>query len=112
VFVSMRDHTWLIPADEDTARWAGELYVMRDDGARQHRITTTPRLDESAPRWSPGGTRVGYARRGYPFGTRLFQSNGDGTCPTAISRGKADTWYALLTWLPSKGSGERPLGCP
>jgi Tol biopolymer transport system component len=110
-FVSMRDHTGFVTADEDTDRYAGELYAMDANGSHQQRVTTTLRLDESSPRWSPGGTRIGFVRRGQAFTTRLFQINADGTCATAITHGRGDTSYNLPSWLPTGGSHEEPLRC-
>jgi Tol biopolymer transport system component len=110
-FVSMRDHTGFVTADEDTDRYTGELYAMDADGGHQQRLTTTPRLDESFPRWSPRGTRIAFVRRGQAFRTRIFQSNADGTCPTSITGGRDERWYNLPGWLPTPGSREHPLAC-
>jgi Tol biopolymer transport system component len=110
-FVSMRDHTGFVTADEDTDRYAGELYAMNADGSHQQRLTTTPRLDESLPHWSPGGTRIAFVRRGQAFRTRIFESNADGTCPTAVTGDRDARWYTLPAWLPTTGSREEPLTC-
>jgi Tol biopolymer transport system component len=112
VFQSTRDHTALITADSDTDRYAAELYVIDADGGNQRRLTSTRSLDESGPRWSPGGTRIGYTRRGESFDTRLFQINADGTCTTAINPARDDRWYNLLSWRPSDQSHEGALTCP
>jgi len=111
VFVSMRDHTGFVIADEDTDRYAGELYTMDADGGHQRRLTVTPRLDESLPRWSPHGVRIAFVRRGQAFTTRLFQINGDGTCTTAITGIDGDTSYDFPTWIPVGRAPERPLTC-
>ncbi len=110
-FVSTRDHTGFVTADEDTDRYAGELYEMDADGGHQRRVTTTPRLDEALPRWSPGGTRIAFVRRGQAFRTRLFQINADGTCPAAITGEHDERWYTLPSWLPARGAREAPLTC-
>jgi hypothetical protein len=88
---------------------------MHADGTHQHRSTRTPRLDESDPRWSPGGTRIAYVRRGQAFATQLFESNADGTCTKAITCAGDDArdapWYSLPAWLPASDARERPLRC-
>jgi Tol biopolymer transport system component len=111
-FSSTRDHTGLITADSDTDRYAAELYLMDADGGDQRRITTTRAFDESEPRWSPGGTRLGYTRRGRAFTTRIFEINADGTCTTAITPARDERWYTLLSWRPSDRENERALTCP
>lgn len=111
-FQSTRDHTGLVTADSDTDRYAAELYVMDADGGNLRRLTTTRALDESQPRWSPGGTRIGYTRRGRAFTTRVFQINADGTCTTAITPARDERSYSLLSWRPSDRENERALTCP
>jgi Tol biopolymer transport system component len=110
VFMSTRDRTHTITASSDTSRYAAELYVMDADGDNQRRLTTTPLFEESAPRWSPGGTRIAYDRRGDAYRTRLFQINADGTCPTAITPVHGNAWFSLPSWNASRGSPE-PLRC-
>jgi Tol biopolymer transport system component len=110
-FQSTRDHTALITADSDTNRYAAELYVMNADGGDQRRLTTTRSLDESGPRWSPGGTRIGYTRRGESFRTRLFQINADGTCTTAITAARDLRFYRLVSWQSSSRAHEDALDC-
>jgi Tol biopolymer transport system component len=112
VFMSTRDHTHTITAGSDTSRYAAELYLMDADGGHQRRLTTTPSLEESFPRWSPGGSRIAYERRGDAFRTRLFQVNADGTCPTAITPAHGSSWFSLPIWNASSDSPEPPLRCP
>jgi Tol biopolymer transport system component len=112
VFMSTRDRTRTITAGSDTSRYAAELYVMNTDGTQQHRLTRTPRLEEAAPRWSPGGTRIAYQRRGDAYRTRLFEINADGTCPTAITPANDTSWYSLPAWNTRHRAADSPMTCP
>lgn len=117
-FVSYRDHESVPGFDEPEA--VSELYVAAADGTGAHRITHTPHMQEGAPSWDPGGTRLAYLRSpGGGLGVfeqSIAESNADGTCvqsivpPPARHRG----WETLIgapTWVPGEGRAAEPLSC-
>jgi len=55
-----------------------EIYVMNADGSDQTRLTNTPSLAETAPGFSPDGTKIGYIAI-VAGQARLFLMNADGS---------------------------------
>jgi Tol biopolymer transport system component len=63
----------------------GELYVMDADGSHQTRLTRTDTISESAPTWSPDGTRIAYFREADERGSFIVTVGADGSCPVRIT---------------------------
>ena len=53
-----------------------DIYSMRTDGTDRRLLTRSRRLDEYAPAWSPGGTRIAYTRG---FERDVWVMNADGS---------------------------------
>jgi Tol biopolymer transport system component len=100
---------------------AADLYVAAADGSGARRISNTPHAGESAPSWSPGGTRLAY--RQSPSGSvsgvlneAIVESNADGSCAEAIALPPArhKGWKTLIgapAWVPGPGREPAPLSC-
>lgn len=117
-FVSYRDHESVPGFDEPEP--VSELYLAAADGTGAVRITHTPHMQEGAPSWDPGGTRLAYSRSPGgglgAFERRIVESNADGTCPQLVVlpplRHKG--WEMLIgtpTWVPGEGRAAGPLSC-
>jgi Tol biopolymer transport system component len=117
-FVSDRDEQGLLARGEDEEGFANELYVMDADGGEQKRVTRSDGLDESAPAWSPDGSRIAFAREGPArFAKQLMVVKADGSCPTALlgdagDRRVSTPWFFSPTWRPGRLTGKlAPLAC-
>lgn len=117
-FISYRDHESVSGFDGPEA--ASEVYVAAADGTGADRVTHTPHMQESAPSWGPGGTRIAYLRA--PGGllglleAGIVESNPDGTCPQVIDLPPPQHkgWGALIgapTWVPGVGREAGPISC-
>jgi Tol biopolymer transport system component len=86
VFTSRRDSPQDIPSNQREI----EIYVMGVDGTEQTRLTTHPHND-TAPKWTPDGTRIFFARSqpwaasGWTAESSLWQMNPDGTAQELIA---------------------------
>ena len=117
-FVSDRDEHGKLPRGEDEEAFANELYVMDADGGNQRRLTNSERLDETAPTWSPDGSRIAFAREGPArFNKQLMVVKRDGTCPTRLIGNAGNErigapWFFAPAWRPGRLTGElAPLAC-
>ncbi len=112
-FVSDRARNGTVATGEDEAAYANELYVMNADGQNARRLTYTNEQSESAPTWSPDGTRIAYERQDPRFTKIVAITNADGTCGTEIAAGpRGNLWYGKPAWRPGKAArGEGPLRC-
>jgi Tol biopolymer transport system component len=117
-FISYRDHESVSGFDGPEA--ASELYVAAADGTGAHRITHTPHMEEGAPSWDPGGTRLAYLRGPAAllgiFESGIVESNADGTCPQTFAPPSArhKGWETLIgspTWVPGVGREAGPISC-
>jgi Tol biopolymer transport system component len=104
----------------DEREGTSELYVANADGTDAHRVTHTPKLEESAPSWDPSGARIAYLRSpGGMFGLlkgKVVESNADGSCPLAIPtqrprRKGGRLWFGEPSWQPGPGRGAGPISC-
>jgi Tol biopolymer transport system component len=115
-FVSDRDEHGKHATGSDEEAFANELYVMDADGGNQRRLSKTESLDESAPAWSPDGSRIAFAREGPArFSDQLMVARADGTCSTRVIGDAADEeapWFSLPAWRPGRLAGDlAPLAC-
>lgn len=117
-FITYRDHESVPGFDKPEA--VSELYVAAADGTGAVRITHTPHMQEGAPSWDPGGTRLAYPRSpGGGFGVLeqgIVESNADGTCPQVLTTPppRHKGWETLIgapTWVPGEGRQAAPLSC-
>jgi Tol biopolymer transport system component len=76
-----------------------DLWVMRDDGSRPHRLTFTPRASEREPDWSPNGRLIAYMSNvaGLKTGqSAIYTMRADGTRKTRLtplgSRTRQPSW--------------------
>ena len=76
VFSSTRDYSGEVFGESYTS----ELYVMKDDGSGQARITDDPGIDQNAA-WSPDGTRIAFKRAACEFNciSHIFKLAPDGS---------------------------------
>jgi Tol biopolymer transport system component len=74
---------------------AGEIWTINPDGTAPRQVTSpTPPLSDSAPSWSPDGTRIAFAR-GNPccVARDIFVVNSDGSGERLLrSNGISPTW--------------------
>ncbi len=106
-FVTNRDHDGSIRTGEDESEYANELYVMNADGTGAERLTHSPELSELDPTWSPGGTRIAYARQAEGFTKTIAVINVDGSCGHEIAGDPTgEIWYTEPSW----GPGAAPEG--
>jgi WD40-like Beta Propeller Repeat len=116
-FISYRDHESVPGFDEREG--TSEVYVAAADGTGAHRVTETPKFEETAPSWDPSGERLGYLRS--PGGIlgivsgRVAESNADGSCtkvlPLPPRRKHGHTLAGEPTWWPGSERGAGPLSC-
>ena len=82
----------------------GELYVMNADGSTVVRLTNNA-VEESAPAWSPDGTRIAFVRTKscfYYCTSELFVMNADGTNERMLpSNGTTDVFNGDPSWAPN-----------
>ena len=70
---------------------AYEIYVMNADGTGATRLTNNGDIDDSAPTWSPDGTRIAFSsarsvRPGVDFNNvEIYVMNADGSNPTRVT---------------------------
>jgi TolB protein len=86
-----------------------DIWLMRSDGTRQHRLTRHRRLDRS-PTWSPDGQRIAFART-WPNQSQVFIMDADGRNEHAATRpgisGSYSTWSPrgdLIAFIGTNGS--------
>jgi hypothetical protein len=74
----------------------GPLLVMNADGSHLHKLTSCrlPTCSDSAPLWSPDGSRIAFERSGHDGG--MFVIGSDGTDLARIADGPGE----LLAWSP------------
>lgn len=58
---------------------ATHIWTMQVDGSAQHRLTTTTKLDNLDPAWSPNGRQIVFVRRGQDGSPQLWLMDADGT---------------------------------
>jgi Tol biopolymer transport system component len=117
-FLSYRDHDSVegIDGPEGT----DEVYVANADGTDLHRVTNTPKMQESDPSWDPSGDRLAFQRsRGGELGflfSEVVESNVDGSCAHVVAKleprhkgGRG--WISAPRWLPGEGRGVGRLSC-
>ncbi len=61
-----------------------DIWVMNADGSEQTNLTNTPEINETAPAWSPDGTRIAFVE-GVGGLNRLMMMKADGTERAAIT---------------------------
>lgn len=117
-FISYRDHESVSGFDENEA--SSEVYMAAADGSGAHRVTQTPKFEETAPTWDPSGERLAYLRSpGGLFGIllgRVAESNPDGSCTKVLPRVRArrKDGHILIgepTWWPGPERGAGRLSC-
>jgi Tol biopolymer transport system component len=92
----------------DCGGFTTELYAMDADGGEVVRLTETPH-EESAPTWSPDGSKIVYSRQLDAEDPReLYIMNADGTCPARLLPGR---WDTMPDWYGPAGARSRPLEC-
>ncbi len=117
-FLSYRDHE-SVPG-MDNPEGTDEVYVANADGGDLHRITHTPKMQESEPSWDPSGNRLAFLRsRGGMLGflfSEVVESNIDGSCAGVVAKleprlegGKGTV--TSPSWLPGEGRGAGPVSC-
>jgi Tol biopolymer transport system component len=98
----------------------GEDYVADADGTHLHRVTHSPKKEESGPTWDPSGNRIAFLRfRGGTLGflfSEIVESNVDGTCAHVVARLEphlkgAEGMITAPAWWPGSGRGVGPLSC-
>jgi Tol biopolymer transport system component len=67
----------------------GDIYTMRADGTDRRQLTRS-RIDEYAPAWSPGGTRIAYTR-GFEGDVWVMNADGSGKRPLVVDAA-APSW--------------------
>jgi dipeptidyl aminopeptidase/acylaminoacyl peptidase len=113
--VSFRDRLSFETGDGPVSM--GELYVTRADGSEPHRLTRSPRAQESQPSWDPSGSRISFLRvpgpGGLGFGSVLFQTDPDGACLRRVTGGSGRSAPALYgpAWQPGLGREAGPISC-
>jgi Tol biopolymer transport system component len=98
----LHHHGW-IAFSAQTGKGDWDLFVMRPDGSEKRALTTTPEINEAAPRFSPDGKRllfyrmpVGDAVDNNTYGTKtLVIANANGTA--AVEYGADFQW---ASWGP------------
>jgi Tol biopolymer transport system component len=110
-----RAENGVLQVGEDESAYALDLYRIRSDGRAPTNLTDTPKVSESEPRVSPGGTLLAYTQRdASDYRRRVAISNIDSGCPRQL---KPDTtmdtsgWYSAPAWRPGSATAERPLTC-
>jgi Tol biopolymer transport system component len=100
-----------------TARMT-DIYVQSVDRGDRRRLTETPNVLESAPRWDPSSQRLAYTAL-KPFGSELaffgfgdavMEINADGSCRTKVLSGGRKALYGA-TWQPGLGREAGPINC-
>jgi hypothetical protein len=82
----------------DECNTNGELYVMDANGSHQTRLTRTDTINESAPTWSPDGTRIAYFRDASERGSFIVTVGADGSCPVRITAAGGEDRFPA--WQP------------
>ena len=75
-----------------------DIWVMNPDGSEQTNLTNTPDLNETAPAWSPDGTKIAFVE-GFTGLNRLMMMNGDGTDRAVIT--PTPSYQFGPTWSPA-----------
>jgi Tol biopolymer transport system component len=76
-----------------------EIYVMDADGSDQTNLTNNS-ADESAPAWSPDGTKIAFGS-GRDGDQEIYLMDADGSNPTNVSNDPAFDWDPA--WSPDGG---------
>jgi Tol biopolymer transport system component len=102
-YTSFRDRNGETCYDECNPN--GELYVMDANGSRQTRLTRTRTISETAPTWSPDGTRIAYFRDQSDGSSFIVTVRPDGSCPVRITAAGGEDSFPV--WQPGgdRGSG-------
>jgi Tol biopolymer transport system component len=117
-FLSYRDHESVPGFDEPEG--TDEVYVANADGSDLHRVSHTPKMQESEPTWDPSGRRLAFLRsRGGMLGflfSEVVESNVDGSCAHVVAtlepqRMDGEGTVASPGWLPGEGRGAGPISC-
>ncbi|MEO9326050.1 hypothetical protein ABFT23_21330 [Nocardioides sp. C4-1] len=91
------------PGDEALLAWSSnrdggpDVYVAAGDGSHTRRLTTSPDPD-TAPAWSPDGTRIAFVRRTTLGSSDILTMDADGTGVTTLSSVAAEN--VDPTWSP------------
>lgn len=116
--LSYRDHE-SVPGI-DGPEGTDEVYVANADGSDLHRVTHTPKMQESDPSWDPSGRRLAFLRsRGGMLGflfSEVVEANVDGSCTHVVAklepqRKGGEGTVTSPGWLPGEGRGAGRLGC-
>jgi Tol biopolymer transport system component len=117
-FLSYRDNE-SVPGI-DGPEGTDEVYVANADGSDPHRVSHTPKMQESDPSWDPSGHRLAFLRsRGGMLGflfSEVVESNVDGSCAHVVAKLEprlkgGEGTVTSPSWLPGPGRGVGPLSC-
>jgi WD40-like Beta Propeller Repeat len=117
-FLSYRDHESVPGFDEPEG--TDEVYVANADGSDLHRVTHTPKMQESEPSWDPSGHRLAFLRsRGGMLGflfSEVVEANVDGSCPHVVAkleprREGGEGTVTAPSWLPGPRRGVGRISC-
>jgi Tol biopolymer transport system component len=88
-------------SDRDTGDGRFQIYSMNSDGSDVTRLTSNSGSDHG-PAWSPGGTRIAFARAVFPQNAaELYVMNADGSAPTRVEGlGQDYLFDGGISWSP------------